>query len=110
MKKLGLKEIPQEPCIVQKDGIIDFFYVDDIVFTFKKDRADKVKKIGELLSETLTIKIVDELKLVLGLHVICNCTKQTIWLLQKAYIMKIFHEFVHTSDQLRLSATPMETS
>lgn len=30
MTKLGFKEIPQEPCVVQKDGIIGFFYVDDI--------------------------------------------------------------------------------
>ena len=37
MKKLGFKEIPQEPCVVQKDEIIGFFYVDDIVFAFKKD-------------------------------------------------------------------------
>ncbi len=37
MKKLGFEEIPQEPCVVQKNGIICFFYVDDIVFAFKKD-------------------------------------------------------------------------
>ena len=110
MKKLGFEEIPQEPCVVQKDGIICFFYIDDIVFTCKKDRADEVKKIVESLSETLTIKIVGELKWFLGLHVICNHIKRTIWLSQKVYIMKICNEFVHTIDQLRLPTTPMETS
>ena len=34
MKKLGFEEIPQKPCIVQKNGIICFFYVDNIVFAF----------------------------------------------------------------------------
>ena len=29
MERLGFKTIPQEPCVVQKDGIIGFFYVDD---------------------------------------------------------------------------------
>ena len=31
MKKLGFKKIPQESYVVQKDGIIGFFYVDNIV-------------------------------------------------------------------------------
>lgn len=62
LKKLGFNEIPQEPCVVQKDGIIFFFYVDDIIFAFKKDRADKVNRIKESLQKTLTIKEVRELK------------------------------------------------
>ena len=78
MKKLGFEEIPQESYVVQKHGIISFFCNDDIVFTLKKDRADEVKKIIESLSETLTIKIVVELKWFLGLYVICNHTKRTI--------------------------------
>ena len=56
MKKLSFKEIPQEPCVVQKDGIICFFYVDDIVFAYKKDRKDEVNQIKESLQKTLTIK------------------------------------------------------
>ncbi len=50
IKNLGFKEIPQEPCIVQKDGIIGFFYVDDIVFPLKKKQTDQVKQIVESLS------------------------------------------------------------
>ena len=76
MKKLGFEEIPQELCIVQKDGIIGFFYVDDIVFAFKKDWDDEVKKIIESLSQTLIIKVVDELKWFLRLHVIRNRIKR----------------------------------
>ena len=34
MKKLGYAEISQEPCIVQKNGVICFFYIDDIVFAY----------------------------------------------------------------------------
>ena len=107
MKKLGFKEIPQEPCVVQKDGIIGFFYVDDIVFAFKKDRDDEVKKIVESLSQVLTIKVVGELKWFLELHVIHNRPKRTIWLLQKAYIMKICNEFIHTNP-LQFPTTPIK--
>lgn len=62
LKRLRFKEIPQEPCVVQKDRIIGFFYVDDIVFAFKKDKKDKVKRIQESLEQKLTIKEVGELK------------------------------------------------
>ena len=44
MKKLGFEEIPQELCLVQKNGIICFFYMDDIVFAFKENQRDEVKK------------------------------------------------------------------
>jgi Reverse transcriptase (RNA-dependent DNA polymerase) len=35
-KSMGFIEIPQEPCIMVKNGVIVFFYVDDIVFTYRK--------------------------------------------------------------------------
>lgn len=62
IKSFGLTEIPQELCVVQKNSIICFFYIDNIVFTFKKKKSDKVKRVVDLLSQTLTIEIVRELK------------------------------------------------
>lgn len=55
-KKIGFKEIHQELCVLQKDSIICFFYMDDIVFALKNDQRDKFKKIVASLSKTLTIK------------------------------------------------------
>lgn len=37
IKRLDFKKIPQELCVVQKDDIICFFYINDIIFVFKKD-------------------------------------------------------------------------
>lgn len=48
--------------MVQKDGIICFFFVDDIVFAFKKEQSDELKKIVDSLSKTLTIEVIGELK------------------------------------------------
>ncbi len=56
MRKLGFEEILQEPCVVQKNGIICFFYVDDIVFAFKKDYGDEIERTVASLSKALTIK------------------------------------------------------
>lgn len=78
MKRLGFKEIPQEPCVVQKDRIICFFYVDDIVFAYKKDKEDEVTQIKKLLKQRLTIKEVGELKWFLDFYMMQNRSKRTI--------------------------------
>ncbi len=62
MEKLGFEEIPQEPCVVQKNGIIFFFHLDDIVFALKKDQRDKVKRTVASLLKALTIERKRELK------------------------------------------------
>ena len=108
MKRLGFKEIPQEPCVVQKDGIICFFYVDDIVFAFLKDQRDEVEKTVASLSKALTIERKGELKWFLGLHVIRDRSKRALWLSQKAYILKICNDLAPSTSTSRLPATPME--
>ena len=47
---------------MQKNGVIYFFYIDHIVFAFKKEKSDKVKKVVDLLSKKLTIEVVSKLK------------------------------------------------
>ncbi len=99
MEKLGFKEILEEPYVVQKNGIICFFYLDDIVFAFKKDHRDKIERTVTLLSKALTMKRKRELKWFLGLHVIRDCSKRALWLFQKAYIMKICNDFAQSQAQ-----------
>ena len=62
LKKLGFEEIPQEPCVVQRNRIIGFFYVDDVVFAYKIDQNDEIDRVVESFQRALTIKKVGELK------------------------------------------------
>lgn len=55
-------KILQEVFMVQKDGVIYFLYVDNIVFAFKKKKSDKIKRIVELVLQTLIIEVIRELK------------------------------------------------
>ncbi len=48
--------------MVEKNGIICFFHLGDIVFAFKKDQRDKVKKTVPSLSKALTVDRKRELK------------------------------------------------
>lgn len=107
MKTLGFVEILQEPCIVQKNRVICFFYVDDIVFAFKKDQTSEVKQVVGQLSETLTLEEKGELKWFFGLHIIRDRLKRTLWLSQEAYISKICNELAPTPEG-KLPATPID--
>lgn len=56
---------------MQKNDIIYFFFINDIVFVFKKKKSNKIKQIINLLSKILIIKVIEELKWFLGLYIIC---------------------------------------
>ena len=108
MKKLGFEKILQELCLIKKNGIIGFFYIDNIVFAFKKDQCDKFANIIVSLSKTFTIEKKRELKWFLGLYVICDYLKRALWLSQKAYIMNICNDLASNTSTNPLAATPIE--
>ena len=37
LQALGFQTIPHEPCILIRNGVLIFFYVDDIVFAYRKE-------------------------------------------------------------------------
>lgn len=45
IRQLGFELVPYEPCYFIKNRIIMFFYVDDIVFAFKKHQKDTVQRL-----------------------------------------------------------------
>ena len=44
LKVQGFKTVPYEPCCMTKDGIVIFFYVDDIVITYYQEREPEVRQ------------------------------------------------------------------
>ncbi len=108
IKKLGFEATSQEPFLVQKTAIFYFFYMDNIVFAFKKDQCDEVERTVASLSKSLTIERKEELKWFLGLHMIHDCSKRALLLSQKAYILKICNDLAPSTSPSRLPSTPME--
>ena len=105
LKDLGFTEVPQEPCIVIKGGIICFFFVDDIVFAFrKKDREEAGHAISSL-KKTFTMKDLGELKWFLGMHIMRDRSNRRLWLSQLSYIERVAKEFI--PDLSQCPETPM---
>jgi hypothetical protein len=42
---IGFEPVPHEPCCLTKDGILVFFYVDDIVFTYCKNHKREANEV-----------------------------------------------------------------
>ena len=55
-KELGLKPVPEEPCIVTNDWAIVFFYVDDIVLAFRSEDREKAMELKESLMNAFAMK------------------------------------------------------
>ena len=50
-------------------GIVVFFYVDDIVFCYRKKEEERTKALIRGLQKTYEMNILGELKWFLGIHV-----------------------------------------
>jgi hypothetical protein len=55
LQKLGFKSVPYEPCCMIKSGILIFFYVDDIVLAYKKDKEKEARSLMNNLKKEYTI-------------------------------------------------------
>jgi hypothetical protein len=41
LRDIGFQPVPHEPCCLIKDGVIIFFYVDDIILAYHKDKVQE---------------------------------------------------------------------
>lgn len=107
LKELGFSEVPQEPCAMTRGGIICFFFVDDIVFAFRKQDTENVALVTSQLKSKFTMKELGELKWFLGMHIFRDRSKRSLWLSQSSYIENVAIEFIPDLDPSRCPQTPM---
>jgi hypothetical protein len=86
-------------------GIICFYFVDDIVFAFRQRDREKVQETVEGLKKTFTIKEIGELKWFLGMHIVRDRRKRSLWISQLSYIEAVANRF--TKELTRLPETPI---
>jgi len=103
LKKIGFKPVPHEPCCLTCGGILVFFYVDDIVFAFRKQDGATAERLTAQLRSKYNLTGGGELQWFLGIEVLRDRKKRLIWLSQSSYIDKISRL---AEDQQR-SDTPM---
>ncbi len=107
LRDIGFKELPQEPCVATKDGVICFFFVDDIVFAYRKEKEQVAKDAAERLQQRFEMKIMDDFKWFLGMRIDRDRQNRKLFLSQASYIQKIAEQFGLTDINTTKADTPM---
>ncbi|KAF7573323.1 hypothetical protein PtrM4_082280 [Pyrenophora tritici-repentis] len=89
LASIGFQQIPQEPCCMIKDGVIIFFYVDDIIVAYRSKQESEAMKAINWIQEKYACTGGDNLQWFLGVEVMRNRKQKTIQLSQAAYVDKI---------------------
>jgi hypothetical protein len=89
LRSIGLQTIPEDPCIMRLNGIIVFFYVDDIVFAFHHSKEQEARQVINKLQKHIELTGGDEMKWFLGIQVIRDRQARKLWLSQATYCEKI---------------------
>src|SRR2546421_7299850 len=92
---------------MKRGGIICFFFVDDIVFAFRRQDTGTVNQIASSLKRQFTLKELGELKWFLGIHIFRDRSKRSLWMSQSSYIEKVANEFIPDLNPPRCPQTPM---
>jgi hypothetical protein len=77
---LGFKPVLQEPCVAISSGTVVFYYVNNIVFAYRKQDKPLVDRAIEGLKKQFEITDCGELKWFLGIHVLRDRQRRCLWL------------------------------
>jgi hypothetical protein len=86
LTKLGLTPLPEDPCVFIGQGIIIFFYVDDILIANHPSQRDRAAVIERQLHEHWELTSHGDAKWFLGIRIIRDRNLKKLWLCQDAYI------------------------
>lgn len=87
--EIGYERVPHEPCAFIRNGVIIFFYVDDIVIAYRKERRTTAPRAVIELKQRYKLQGGDNLNWFLGIRVVRSRPQRKIWLAQTSYIDKI---------------------
>ena len=107
LRNMGFTEVPQEPCVMKRGGIICFFYVDDIVFAYRKKDSEAMTEAVDEMQNHFQLNPIGELKWFLGMHIFRDRPKRSLWLSQQAYIEKLANKFITEPKSDKWPLTPM---
>ena len=109
LKSLGLRPIPETPCLFCNDRIIVFFYVDDIVVLYLPSHRAAYDDFRTKFLKVYNMREMGDLKWFLGIRVIRDQTQRKLWLCQDAYIEKMYSQFGHPDATAKAPRTPLST-
>jgi hypothetical protein len=103
LRTLGFEAVPHESCCFMKNGVLLFFYVDDMTLAFKEKDREVALELIEQLKKSYKLTGGNNLQWFLGIEVLRDRNKKLIWLSQSSYIDKI----ANLAQTKQATSTPM---
>jgi hypothetical protein len=107
LHNLGLKQIPNTPCLFANDDLIVFFYVDDIVVLVHPSKLVKHKEFQDRLFKQYELRSMGQLNWFLGIRVVRDISQHSIWLIQDSFIDKVTAKYNLMEGATTLPEFPM---
>ena len=87
--EIGFETVPHEPCCLMKEGILIFFYVDDIIVAYTQSKQQEAQQAVKRLQDKHTFTGGNDLQWFLGMEIIRDRPNRRIQLSQTSYVDKI---------------------
>jgi hypothetical protein len=88
LRDIGFLPVPHEPCCYTKNGVLVFFYVDDIVLAYRQSQQQEIDKIVQVLQSKYHLTGGSSLQWFLGIEVLRDRKNRLIKLSQASFIDK----------------------
>jgi len=91
--ELGLEACSEDPCVFNNDWLTVFFFVDDIVFLYRKKDQQLVDQLIAQLTAKYKMNDLGQLQWFLGIRIVRDRPNKKLWLCQDSYIEKLATQF-----------------
>ena len=108
LEELGLKRVPESPCLYMNQDFIVFFYVDDIMVLCWPNAKENFNLFRTKLCTKYKVRELQNTEWFLGIRIVRSRDQRKIWLCQDSYIDKITEKFkCHNGSR---PSTPLEST
>ena len=106
--KLGLRQLPEDPCVFFTDGILVFFYADDILITSHPAARERARQLERDLEQHWALTDHGDAEWFLNIRITRDRSRHKLWLCQVSYITSVAHRYNLTERAPVYTPLPVE--
>ncbi|KAJ5290653.1 uncharacterized protein N7443_010906 [Penicillium atrosanguineum] len=108
LQKLGLRQVPEDPCVFVGEGILVFFYVDDILIASHRSARERAQKLERDLEDHWELTDHGDAGWFLNIRIIRDRKQRKLWLCQDSYITSVAMRYNLTERAPVFTPLPVE--
>ncbi|KAJ5504596.1 hypothetical protein N7463_007470 [Penicillium fimorum] len=89
LRKLGLQQVPEDPCVFMGKGLLVFFYVDDILIASHPTAKAQAEQLERELEAHWELTDHGEAAWFLNIRIIRDRQQKKLWLCQDSYVTSV---------------------